>query len=104
MVFFGRLAFLFLAGLGFAAVEHRGDAEATPADQQQRNPRQAGEHQDRQKAARHRQRLRPRKQLPQELVRQVTLCVLRVTSKPAASEIKNAGTWLTRPSPIVSRV
>ena len=31
-------------------------------------------------------------------------CVLRVTSKPAASEIKNAGTWLTRPSPIVSRV
>ncbi len=32
------------------------------------------------------------------------LCVLRVTSKPAASEIKNAGTWLTRPSPMVSRV
>ena len=30
--------------------------------------------------------------------------MLRVTSKPAASEIKNAGTWLTRPSPIVSRV
>ena len=28
--------------------------------------------------------------------------MLRVTSKPAASEIKNAGTWLTRPSPIVS--
>ena len=31
-------------------------------------------------------------------------CVLRVTSKPAASEMRNAGTWLTRPSPIVSRV
>ena len=31
-------------------------------------------------------------------------CVLRVTSKPAASEIKNAGTWLTRPSPIVKCV
>jgi hypothetical protein len=30
--------------------------------------------------------------------------VLRVTSKPAASEIRNAGTWLTRPSPIVSLV
>ena len=28
----------------------------------------------------------------------------RVTSKPAASEIKKAGTWLTRPSPIVSLV
>ncbi len=27
--------------------------------------------------------------------------LLRVTSKPAASEIRNAGTWLTRPSPIV---
>ena len=23
-------------------------------------------------------------------------CVLRVTSKPAANEIKNAGTWLTK--------
>ena len=30
--------------------------------------------------------------------------VLRVTSKPAANEIKNAGTWLTRPSPIVKCV
>ena len=30
--------------------------------------------------------------------------MLRVTSKPAASEIRNAGTWLTRPSPIVSCV
>ena len=28
----------------------------------------------------------------------------RVTISPAASEIKNAGTWLTRPSPIVSLV
>ena len=28
----------------------------------------------------------------------------RVTSKPAANEIKNAGTWLTSPSPIVSFV
>ena len=27
-----------------------------------------------------------------------------MTSKPAANEIKNAGTWLTRPSPIVSVV
>ncbi len=27
-----------------------------------------------------------------------------MTSKPAANEIKNAGTWLTRPSPIVSFV
>ena len=28
----------------------------------------------------------------------------RVTIRPAASEIRNAGTWLTRPSPIVSLV
>ena len=28
----------------------------------------------------------------------------RVTISPAASEIRNAGTWLTRPSPIVSLV
>ncbi len=28
----------------------------------------------------------------------------RVTISPAASEIKNAGIWLTRPSPIVSFV
>ena len=31
-------------------------------------------------------------------------CVLRVISKPAASEIRKAGTWLTSPSPIVSFV
>ncbi len=30
--------------------------------------------------------------------------LLRVTSRPAASEIRNAGTWLTNPSPIVSVV
>ena len=30
--------------------------------------------------------------------------LLRVTSRPAASEIRKAGTWLTRPSPIVSLV
>ena len=28
----------------------------------------------------------------------------RVTIKPAANEIKNAGTWLTSPSPIVNLV
>ena len=28
----------------------------------------------------------------------------RVTINPAASEVKNAGTWLTRPSPMVSFV
>ena len=30
--------------------------------------------------------------------------LLRVTSRPAANEIRNAGTWLTRPSPMVSLV
>jgi hypothetical protein len=29
-------------------------------------------------------------------------CVLRVVSNAAANEIKNAGTWLTKPSPMVS--
>ena len=62
------------------------------AEQQQRNPRQAGEDQDAQEPARHGQRLRPRKQLLEELARAGSLSwLLRVTSRPAASEIRNAG-------------
>ena len=76
-----------------------------PRQRQQRNRGKLGEDQDAQEAAGHGQRLRPREQLLHELAAAgSTFCVLRVTSKPAASEIKNAGTWLTRPSPIVSCV
>ena len=101
-------------GLGFVApprsacwrrVEHHRQSDAAAADRQQRNLRQVRENQDRQEAGRHGQRLRARKQLRNELRRQIATSPLeRVTSKPAASEIKKAGTWLTRPSPIVNRV
>ena len=60
-------------GLVLAAGERHGHAHAARADQKQRNPRQAGEDQQGQKSARDGQRLRPRKKLPQKLLRQVAL-------------------------------
>ena len=39
---------------------------------------------------------------PRNCPEKFDFCVLRVVSNAAANEIKNAGTWLTNPSPIVN--
>ena len=111
--FLGRLASSPRLGLGgglllrlrFATHEHPRHAEARAAEHQQRH-RAAGSVKTRiaRKPPVTASACGREKSCCTNSRGRFDFCVLRVTSKPAASEMRNAGTWLTRPSPIVSCV
>ncbi len=74
------------------------------AEQQQRDRRHTGEDQDAQKPPATANACGRENSCLRNSLGRLVDWLLRVTSRPAASEIRNAGTWLTRPSPMVSLV